>query len=126
MVRREVARDLEALMNTVALESAEDLTEFEFVRKSILNFGLPDLVHRTIDDGSVNDVKTEIETVLTTFEPRLVRDTVHATHDVAVEATELKVRFLVHADLRCVPVDVPVEFVADMDLDGNAFQINRL
>ena len=126
MVRREVARDLEALMNTVALESAEDLTEFEFVRKSVLNFGLPDLVHRTIDDGSISDVKSEIEAILTIFEPRLVRDTIHATRDVSVEATELKVRFLVHADLRCVPVDVPVEFVADMDLDGNAFQINRL
>lgn len=126
MVRREVARDLEALMNTVALESAEDLTEFDYVRKSILNFGLPDIVHRTIDEATVGDVRSEIESVLTNFEPRLVRDTVHAARDNTIDATELKVRFVVQADLRCVPVDVPVEFVADMDLDGNAFQINRL
>jgi type VI secretion system protein ImpF len=125
-VRREVARDLEALMNTVALESADDLTEFAYVRKSILNFGLPDIVHRTIDDAAVNDVKSEIESVLTNFEPRLVRDTVHAARDSTIDPNELKVRFLVQADLRCVPVDVPVEFVADMDLDGNDFQINRL
>jgi type VI secretion system protein ImpF len=126
MIRREVARDLEALMNTVALESAEDLTEFDYVRKSVLNFGMPDIVHRTIDDASVSDVRSEIESVLTNFEPRLVRDTVHANRDATVDTTELKVRFLVQADLRCVPVDVPVEFVADMELDGNAFQINRL
>src|SRR3954447_7720951 len=71
MVRREVARDLEALMNTVALESAEDLTEFAYVRKSVLNFGLPDIVHRTIDEAAVSDVQAEIESVLTNFEPRL-------------------------------------------------------
>src|SRR5437763_919547 len=49
-LRREVAADLEALMNTVALESAEDIQEFDHVRKSILNFGFPDIAHRSIDE----------------------------------------------------------------------------
>src|SRR5690349_9409620 len=49
-LRREVAVDLEALMNTVALESAEDIEEFDHVRKSILNFGFPDIAHRSIDE----------------------------------------------------------------------------
>jgi len=87
---------------------------------------MPDIVHRTIDEASVSDVRSEIVQVLTNFEPRLVCDTVHADRDADVDATELKVRFRVQADLRCVPVDVPVEFVADMELDGNNFQINRL
>jgi type VI secretion system protein ImpF len=126
MLRKEVAQDLEALMNTVALESSEDLRDFEYVRKSILNFGLPDLVHRTTDETSVDDVKNEIETVLETFEPRLDPDSIHAERDKNVDSTELKVRFVVQADLRCEPVDVPVEFVADVELDGSAIQINRL
>ena len=42
--------------------SAEDLTEFDSVRKSILNYGLPDIVHRTIDETSVDDIRDEIET----------------------------------------------------------------
>jgi type VI secretion system protein ImpF len=125
-LRREVARDLEALMNTVALESAEDLRDFPHVRKSILNFGLPDLVHRSIDEGAVDDIKTELETVLTNFEPRLASDTIHAARDPNISSTELKIRFVVQAELRCEPVDVAVEFVADVDLDSNAIQINRL
>ena len=48
-------------MNTVALELAEDLSDFEQVRKSILNYGLPDIAHRTIDEGGVEEVKSEIE-----------------------------------------------------------------
>lgn len=125
LLRREVAHDLEALMNTVALESSEDLTDFASVRKSVLNFGLPDIAHRTIDEAAVDDVKGEIETILKHFEPRLAPETVHAARDQSIDKAELKVRFVVQADLRCEPVNVPVEFVADVDVDGTAIQINR-
>ena len=125
-LRREVANDLESLMNTVALESAEDLRDFAHVRKSILNFGLPDLVHRSVDDAGVDDVKNEIETVLMHYEPRLAPGSIHAARDRSVDPTELKIRFIVRAELRCDPVDVPVEFIADLDVDGNVIQINRL
>src|ERR1700704_6742741 len=48
MLRREVSRDLEALLNTVAMESTVDMSEAAYVRKSILNFGLPDVSTRTL------------------------------------------------------------------------------
>ena len=125
-LRREVAIDLEALMNTVALESAEDMEEFDHVRKSILNFGLPDLVHRSIDEHSVDNIVGELETVLMAFEPRLDRGTIQASRDRTVNVHELKVRFVVRAELRCEPVNVPVEFVADVEVDGSNIQISRL
>jgi type VI secretion system protein ImpF len=125
LLLREVTQDLEALMNTVAIESVEDLTQFEQVRKSILNFGLPDLVHRSIDERGVDDVKSEIETAVATYEPRLGRDSLHAARDTSIDPAELKVRFVVQAELRCEPVDVPVEFTADLDLDGSVIEIDR-
>src|SRR5581483_10818329 len=76
VLRREVARDLEALLNTIALESSIDLSRHEHVRRSILNYGFPDLNHRTIDEVSaINDIKGEIETVIRRYEPRLVPET---------------------------------------------------
>ena len=33
-------------------------------RKSILNFGLPDIAHRTIDENAVSDIPGEIETAI--------------------------------------------------------------
>jgi type VI secretion system protein ImpF len=126
LLRREVARDLEALMNTVALESAVDLRGLEHVRASIINFGLPDIVHRSIDEAGVDHISTEIETVLEIFEPRLAHDSIHAARDKSIDSTELKIRFMVQAELRCEPVDVPVEFVADVEVDSSAIQINRL
>jgi len=126
MLRREVSRDLESLMNTIAFESAEDLTGFDQVRKSILNYGLPDIAHRTIDEAAVADVKGEIEAALLHFEPRLARDSIRARRDTSIQAEDLKVRFLVKAELCCEPVNVPVEFVADLELENGSFQIHRL
>lgn len=126
VLRREVARDLETLMNTIAFESSEDLVGYECVRKSILNFGFPDIAHRSLDEITVDDLKEEIETVLMNFEPRLDRRSIHATRDNSIGTEQLKLRFLVRADLQCEPLNVPVEFVADVDLDGYGIQIARL
>jgi type VI secretion system protein ImpF len=75
-LRREVARDLDSLMNTIAMESSEDLEPFDHVRKSILNFGLPDIAHRTIDELGVDDIAEEIRSALVRYEPRLIRETI--------------------------------------------------
>ena len=126
LLRREVARDLESLLNTIALESTQDLTGHPSVRSSILNYGFPDIAHRSIDEISVDDLKDEIATVLMTYEPRLDRETIRARRDKTVTAEELKLRFVVHADLRCEPLNVPVEFIADVDIESGDIQINRL
>lgn len=124
-LRYEVARDLDALVNAVNLGSTLDLTRHDFARKSILNFGFPDIAHRTIDEAGVNDIGGEIETALMQFEPRLIRETVHVERDDTVDRAELKVRFVVAADLACDPVNVPVEFVADLEVDTGKFSITR-
>lgn len=125
-LRREVARDLDALMNTIALESTQDLRSHEYARRSIINFGFPDIAHRSIDEISLNDVSDEIATVLLNYEPRLIRDTIHVARDTTIDAADLKVRFIVRADLACDPMNVPIEFVADVEVDSGKIVINRL
>ena len=71
VLREEVARDLDALLNTVALESTIDLSETPHARKSILNFGIPDVSSRTIDENAVNNIPAEIKAAIINFEPRL-------------------------------------------------------
>jgi type VI secretion system protein ImpF len=126
LLRREVAHDLEVLLNTVALESTDDLANFERVRASILNFGFPDIAHRSIDEISVEDLKDEITSVLMTYEPRLERNSIRARRDNSIGKEELKLRFVVHADLHCEPLNVPIEFIADVDLDSGNIQVSRL
>jgi len=124
-LRREVARDLEALLNTIAMESTIDMADAPHVRKSILNFGIPDVTHRSIDEVGVNDIPEEIRTAIVNYEPRLAASTLHIERDKNVDPAELKIRFIVRADLTCDPVHVPVEFIADIIETGKVI-VNRL
>lgn len=125
-VRREISRDLETLLNTVNLESSEDLEDCTFVRRSILNYGLPDVAHRSIDEAGVGDIVLEIEEALFCFEPRLVRDSIRVTRDSSIDAAQLQVRFVVRADMYADPLKVPVEFFADVQIDTGKVSISRL
>lgn len=125
-LRREVARDLETLMNCVSMESTVDLTDFPAVRKSILNFGFPDIAHRTIDELAVSDLDAEIEAVLKRYEPRLIAASLRVTRDPKVSVDDLKIRYVINADLSCEPLNVPLQFVADVDATSGKIQIQRL
>jgi type VI secretion system protein ImpF len=125
VLRREVARDLDALLNSVALESSVDMSSVPHARKSIINFGLPDITHRTIDEYAVNSIPAEIKTAIINYEPRLAAASLDVVRDTSVDAAELKVRFVVRGDLNCDPVHVPVEFVADV-IDTAKIVLTRL
>jgi type VI secretion system protein ImpF len=125
-LRREVSHDLDALMNTIALESSEDLEAFPAVRNSIINYGFPDIAHRSIDELSVDHITDELKSVLMNYEPRLLPETIQVARDMGANIDELKIRFVVRADLFCEPLNVPVEFVADLELDSGQIAIDRL
>ena len=75
------------------------------------------MIRDEIDDGPDRSI-----------EPRLdpaTRSRSSATR-AARRRPSCKVRFLVRADLICEPVNVPVEFVADVELDSGKIAINRL
>ena len=121
-----VRDDLVSLLNTTCLGSAEDLSDAPQVQRSVLNYGFPDLAKRTIDENRLAELADEIETALADFEPRLVRGTIKARRDANVKATELKLRFIVGAELRAHPIDVPMEFIAEVELNSGKIKIDRL
>ena len=125
-LRKLVNSDLVGLFNTTNLDSAEDLSSVPEVRESILNFGFPDLTRRTIDENEVNSIAREIETALRDFEPRLAPESIKARRDDRVAADTLRVRFLVSAELRCHPVNVQAEFVAEVEVNSGKVRIDRL
>lgn len=125
-LRRLVNSDLVALLNTTNLGAAEDLSDAPEVRRSILNFGFPDLTRRSIDEADVDSIAHEIETALRAFEPRLAPGSIKARRDSSVTADSLHVRFLVSAELRLHPVNAQAEFVAEIEVDSGKVRIDRL
>lgn len=123
-LREQVGLNIEALMNTANLASSLPLGAFHEVERSILNYGLPDIVHRFASESSIGDIRDDIRMALEIYEPRLVAQTIRVTLDEG-ESGRLSVRFRVQADLICEPVEVPVEFIADLELDTGAVSVKR-
>jgi type VI secretion system protein ImpF len=96
------------------------------VRKSIINFGFPSLTRRTIDESETNGIAREIEVALRDFEPRLLAGSIKAHRDDTVSPDELRVRFLVSAALKTQPVEVLVQFIAEVELDSGKIKLDRL
>lgn len=124
-LRQEIAIDLEVLVNTINFASSTDLSGLEHVRRSVLNHGFPDITNRSIDEYRVGSIKDELAEVLVGYEPRLIKQSIAVERDETIDNAELKIRFVVRADLNCEPLNVPVQFVADVELDTGKIAIKN-
>ncbi len=111
----EVRQNLQALLNTVNLNSTQDLSDFPEVENSILNFGLPDLSVHVVDTIQIERLADDIREALIRFEPRMDPRSLQVVRDDNVESDTFKVRFVIKAEIRCDPVRVSSEFIADVD-----------
>lgn len=125
-LREVLSEDLASLLNTVSLGSSEDISEFPFVAKSILNFGLADLTRISIEETAVENIAAELRAALCGYEPRLASSSIEVERDRTIDPATLKVRFNIRADMLASPIDVPVNFVADLELDSAKMRISRL
>lgn len=125
VLREEVSNNLAVLLNTVHLAATEDLGPVPEVARSILNFGMPDLASYTIDDTRVDDIAQEIRAAMIRFEPRVDPHSVKAVRDANANAAALELRFIVYAELFAEPLNIPVEYVAEVDTELAKFRIER-
>ncbi|CAN7223998.1 GPW/gp25 family protein [Bosea sp. LjRoot90] len=124
-LRQEIAIDLEALVNTINFGSSVDLSQLEYVRRSVLNHGFPDVQNKSIDEYRIGSIKDELAQVLLAYEPRLLKQSILVERDESLDKAELKIRFIVRADLNCEPLNIPVQFVADVELDTGKIAIKN-
>lgn len=124
-LRRDLAIDLMALLNSVELGATVDLSELDYVRKSIVNFGLRDIGRLTSEDEQVSLIKDDLRTALVRFEPRLNPETIQIERSETDDANQ-RIRFAVAVEMFCKPMDVPVDFVAEVDVGSGKITLSRL
>jgi type VI secretion system protein ImpF len=126
VLRENLALDLVSLVNTIDLGSVVDLTELPYVSRSILNFGLYDLTHLTSDEPGVDDVGRNLVTALLQHEPRLKPETLTVERQTGFDDVTQRIRLNVAAEMSSRPFDVPVEFVAEVDVGSGKVVLTRL
>lgn len=119
-IRDHLARDLENLLGSVSLEASVDLSRYPHVRRSIANFGIVDLGSRNLGERSAEALLRDVKAALVAHEPRLIAGSLRVTARPAPDADRTqRLAFTVTGDLAAEPANLPVAFVAEIDI-GNA------
>lgn len=124
-LRDNLSMDLESLLNTTNLESTLDIASMDYVRKSIVNYGICDLVHRTTEEMNTDVITQELREAITRYEPRILADSLQIARDTESSDDELKIRFIVKGDMDCDPAPAPVEFVANLEVASGKLAVSK-
>ncbi|MBT0957269.1 GPW/gp25 family protein [Alphaproteobacteria bacterium KMM 3653] len=108
--------DLTNLTNTINLASCVDLDEHPNVAKSVLNYGIVDTTQFSTEDIKLLNLPRQLKEALLAHEPRFVPETMEITLREEADANTQSISFDVNAEMACKPVDIPMEFVAEIDV----------
>ncbi|CAM5774268.1 type VI secretion protein [Labrys miyagiensis] len=125
-LRSELGEDLASLLNTVELAAIEDISDFEQVGGSILNFGIPDLTAITASPEASRRVAVLLRQRLELYECRLVPGTIAVSAEPLDDSASGQLRFHINAEMYSTPTDIPVEFVADVEVESGKIRVFRL
>ena len=126
LLKHDLAVDLLSLVNTIDLGSAVDISELDYVKRSIVNYGLPDLSSLTSLEVGVGDIGQHLKDALLSHEPRLRAESIHIEQADKVDDETHRVSFSVTAEMASNPLDLPVEFVAEVEVGSGNIRLTRL
>jgi type VI secretion system protein ImpF len=124
-LKRDLAIDLSALVDCINLASTANLEGLDYVKKSVLNYGLDDLTHITVESNEVAEIGRQLKAAILHHEPRLSSETLTVERAEDDDVNQ-RVRFRVRADLLAKPLDIPYEFLAEVDVGAGKVVLNRL
>ena len=127
-LRESVLRDLAWLFNATQLAAVDAMAQAPYVRRSVLNFGLPALSGMAASSLDVTDLTRAVREAILNFEPRILPATLEVK--TLLEAGELDhhnvIGVEIHGQLWAQPV--PLEFLVrtDFDLETGKVRITDL
>jgi type VI secretion system protein ImpF len=118
-LKASVIRDLRWLLNTCDLASAVNLDAYPEVRRSVLNFGLPDLAGRHISGLDLTTLERALRDAILQFEPRIIRRTLSIR--AVAEETRMShnaIRFDIEGELWGQPMPQQLYLRTEVDLES--------
>lgn len=125
-LRRHLSNDLASLMNTISLDAVEDLSDYPYIQKSIVNFGFGDLSSLSDKGYAASEMSRFIRDTLIRHEPRLIPSTIEINVNKDAQSVTQRLTFDIAADMVASPVDVPLDFVAEVDMGAGKIQMTKL
>lgn len=115
-LRQMVLRDLAWLLNTGQLSSVVALDGFPGVRRSVLNFGVPDLTGASVTDADIGRLTEGIRVAIDCFEPRIRHVTVTPLEGDG-DGPQNTLAFIIEGELWGQPLPEQLYLHTELDLD---------
>jgi len=124
-LRRHVLRDLQWLFNTVNHENPYLDEKLDYVRRSVLNFGVTPLAGQRMSDIEWQDVQSKLTEAILSFEPRILPEGLHVKCVSDMRALDLHniLSIEIRGRLWCVPYPLEFLFRTDIDLENGHFEL---
>ncbi len=122
-LRASVIRDLEWLLNTSCLEISRELGSYPEVRKSVLNYGIPEISGTSASGKDSASIERDIRQAIQDFEPRILPETLKV--GVAIDDTEMSentITFEIQGELWWQPLPERFYLKATLDLELGKFK----
>lgn len=126
MLRKHLQTDLNALLNTIELGSAIDLSDVPHVQSSIINYGFRDLSSVSMAEINTPKIKQTIRKALIDHEPRLVPGSIDVQVSEPNGDNRQRLSISVSAELMGDPVDIPLDFDAEVDIAAGKLRMSSL
>jgi type VI secretion system protein ImpF len=127
-LRQAVLRDLVWLFNATRLEAGTDLAKVPYVRRSVINFGLPALSGQAASSLDVSDLERSIRQSILDFEPRILPATLQVR--ALLVASQLDhhnvIGVEIHGQLWAQPVPLELLVRTEIDLETGKVEIADL
>jgi type VI secretion system protein ImpF len=118
-LRQAVLRDLAWLFNSTRLEGAVSLARAPYVRRSVLNYGLPALSGQTASMLEITDLERAIRQAILDFEPRILPESLQVRALVEVSALDhhnvIGVEIQGHLWAQPVPLELLIRTEIDLE-----------
>jgi type VI secretion system protein ImpF len=121
-----VIRDLSALFNSISLDSVVDLDPYPEVKRSVLNYGLPDFSGRPSSGIDVAGLERELKRVIRDFEPRIISNSLKVRvrsnpNEMSANALNFEIEGVVFEQ----PMPFQVLLQSKLDLESGDFHISE-
>lgn len=123
-LRECVIRDLSWLLNAVNLETSRSLDAHPQIRRSVLNFGIPDLAGAAVTGIDAAALQQRIRDAILAFEPRLIADTLRVSvHADAARMDKRSLLFTIQSEMWAQPLPLNLYLKTALDLETGRLEV---
>ncbi len=127
-LRAAVLRDLRWLLNTVNLQTSQDLSPYQRAVVSTVNFGVRAMAGKRMSEIDWIDVEESIRNAISAFEPRILDSSVEVR--CVTDTGSLEHHNVLSLEIRgmlwCVPHPLEFLFRTDIDLENGHMDLHDL